>query len=266
MARKIVYFFQVWNEKTWVESALNQAFMIGDQVVVSEGSNFDGSVSTDGTSSIIELYDRIPTLFHSNHESGNYRENQAANYNEALAMCNVGDVFVFIDADEFLTMNTIAELKRWARTAPLGEALWVPGEARIWKPSIGFCLTTPNTDISITHRPIAVVKSKDTRFIPTHKLLGITKTTRLGEARYIHFQYVKPRDRLLFRQETSRTPSMKEFIAELTEKHPFANQTSALSPCGKYLFSAQNTTIHFSDCPALEGNLAVEGDLCVQEL
>lgn len=210
-------FLKLFNEVNWAGFAIDQALMMCDKLLIGEGSVFAAfpdipKHSDDGTLDIIsdkqkQHPKRIETFtLLRNHK--NYRLNMCANYNYALAFCEIGDYFIPLDADDFFIDKWIVEANElMAENYKDLISIYSYNFAFGFKWRIEF-------NFIQNSRPIIMKKTKELHFIPTAKHAGAGKNqiVKSGVKRF-HYMWVKPKARMLIRMQTSgRYPNMVDWF------------------------------------------------------
>ena len=205
-----VGFLQVFNENNWVGYAIDQAMKLCDRLIVVEGSQFTMSRviperSNDGTLDILakkqQEYSNSIEIYKTIRKYGNYRKNQAENFNFALSKCKIGDYFLPLDADEFYfdeTIHTINDLiERGVVDFYYASGINLAFSFK-WQIII-------NGD-PITYTNVFFKKNKKLRFVPTHKPVnyGSNKVVDESGKSFLHYVWVKPSERMAIRFKTSK--------------------------------------------------------------
>lgn len=211
-------FIQVYNEANWIGFAIDQAMRLCDRVLIVEGAqytNFPGipERSDDGTLDIIsdkeKEYPKRMQVINTTRKHDNYRLNQCDNFNNALRLCDTGDYFLILDADEFYS-------DKWIEMA---NELMEEGRIETIKVETKFFAFSFNWRIDfgiVTSVPIIIKKIKGFYFAPTSKRINTGKNTMtISGSNRFHYMWVKPEARLLTRMRTSgRYPGMVSWFME----------------------------------------------------
>jgi len=212
-------FLQVYNEVNWVEYAIDQAMLMCDKLLITEGSQFTSfpdipERSDDGTLDIIsdksKQYGKRITCLNTTRKHKNYRYNQCDNFNRALMFCNKGDYFIQLDADEFYFDKWISEANELMkeRKVDVIEAL-----NRAFAFSFKWCVDRNQARV----KPTVIKKTKGLHFVPAHlhKNAG-ENVMMIPEIGCHHYDWVKPPERMLIRMRTSVMYSgMVEWFEEI---------------------------------------------------
>ena len=196
-------FMQAYNEVNWIGYAIEQAILLCDKLVITEGAqcaNFPNisERSDDGTLDIItdkmKIYSDRIQLINTIRHLKNWQLNQCANYNRVLDSCDIGDYFLKLDVDEFCFDGFIEKMNN----------LMDEGKAD--------CLKTYKRDFAfsfrwafnVSERIIFFKKTPDLHFLPTCKPLGYgPNMIEIKNASINHYTFVKPRERIRMRMMTS---------------------------------------------------------------
>jgi len=217
-------FMQIYNEEAWVSCAITQAMQICDKLIIAEGSQFANfpnlpERSNDGTleaiaTKIIEYPGRIE-LRKTVRKHPNYRVNQCENFNNALDSCQVGDVFIPLDADEFYDDRLLLELPKLMEEveghrsdAITVDRLVVPTQLY----SFGFAF---KLDIGDGKKDVFFRVTKDFHFTPTHNPHGYGPQYMELSRQFLchHYTWVKNYDRMRTRFQTSGMyPNMEKWL------------------------------------------------------
>jgi len=199
-------FMQVYNEVNWIGYAIDQAMMLCDKLLITEGSQFVAfpdisERSTDGTLDSIsdksKQYGGRIICLNTTRKHGNYRHNQCDNFNRALTFCDIGDYFIQLDADDFYLDEWIAEANELMREKKVDLI-----KALTYEFAFSFKWRFEYEQ----HRvPLVIIKrTEKSHFIPTHKY------TNFGENVIVipgigchHYVWVKSPERMLIRMRTS---------------------------------------------------------------
>lgn len=211
-------FIQVYNEANWIGYAIDQAMRLCDRVLVVEGAQYTNfpdipERSNDGTLDIIsdkkKKYPKRMQVINTTRKHSNYRLNQCDNFNNALKLCDVGDYFIILDADEFYTDACIAEMNDLMNENKI-EVIRLKNNFFIfsfkWRLDFG----------EFSFPEIVIKKTNGFYFAPTSKRINTGKkiVTIDGFNRF-HYMWVKPRERLLIRMRTSmRYPGMVNWLID----------------------------------------------------
>lgn len=202
-------YLQIYNEIDWAAYQIDQAMLLCDKLLITEGSQFASFTdiserSTDGTLDVIhdkmkEYSNRI-TLNYTIRKHPNYRSNQCANFNRALEFCDVGDYFVELDADEFYFDEHIERLNELMKE---GKADILGSYGHDFAFSFKWKFIQNNMEVS--GKEHILKKTPNLYFVPTHKPknvgpLNLANKNYLG--RY-HYKWVKPTERMRIRHKTS---------------------------------------------------------------
>jgi hypothetical protein len=202
-------FLQVYNEFYWVGPQIDQAMLLCDELVVIEGSQFTSfkdipERSIDGTLDIIsdkikEYPNRIK-LEYTSRKHNNYRRNQCENFNKALSLCNEGDYFLALDADEFYTNDHIKYLNNLMNDNKADIVISCGHQFAFgfkWK------FVTNGNDPTCTRHILK--KTPNLFFVPTSNPRNAGKIIVKDENRLgrFHYNWVKPKERMRIRHRTS---------------------------------------------------------------
>lgn len=212
-------YLQIYNEIDWVEYTIDQAMLLCDKLLITEGSQFVAfpnipERSTDGTLGII--HDKIKeypgkiTLNQTIREYKNYRENQCANFNRALTFCDVGDYFISLDADEFYFNDHIERLNLLMKE---GKADVIGSYGLHFAFSFKWRMVVNNKMVKGKNHVLK--KTSNLYFIPTHRPRNIGPIC-VENKEYVglaHYMWVKPTDKMRTRHKTSGfVPGMVEWF------------------------------------------------------
>ena len=199
-------FIQVYNEVNWIGYAIDQAVKLCDNILIVEGAQYKNfpdipKRSNDGTLDIINdkvhQYPGVLRVMNTIRNHSSYRVNQCRNLNFGLSLCNRGDYFIVLDADEFYTDACISEMNDLMREDKI-ETIYIENNFFIFsfKWSIDF-----GDASSIA---IVIKKIDGFYFAPTSKRIeaGKRSVTIDGFNRF-HYMWLKPKSRLLTRMRTS---------------------------------------------------------------
>ncbi len=203
-----VGFIMAYNEVDWIAYAIDQAIKLCDMVIICEGSQFSSfphisERSDDGTLAIIESkqreYPGIIVLVNTARKYGNYRDNQCANFNHALSMCNIGDYFIPLDVDEFykdIFIDEINELMYDGKVDYLNACGYLYGFGFNWR--VHFNAS------GVWTKDVLFKNVNGFHFVPSHQPRGFGKHVIVNkEDNIFHYSWVKPSTRMRIRMETS---------------------------------------------------------------
>lgn len=221
-------FIQVYNEANWIGYTIDQAMLLCDKLIITEGSQFVSfpnipERSNDGTLDIIvdkmKIYSNSIRLLNTIREHQNYRFNQAANFNRALGFCDIGDYFIKLDADEFYFEGFIGKMND---IMDEGDVDYLETNALVFAFSFKW-------SFNIHKRQIICKKTSELCFVPTSRPIGYgLNIIRANGINVHHYTFVKPRERMRVRMATSKMyKGMLEWFdanwdtIELGESKPF---------------------------------------------
>lgn len=211
-------FIQVYNEVSWIGYAIDQAIKLCDKILIVEGAQYKNFYniperSNDGTLDIINdkarQYPGIIKVMNTTRDHANYRMNQSQNFNFGLSLCNKGDYFIILDADEFYTDECISEMNDLMKE---NEIDVIQLEAKFFMFSFKWLL-----DYGIFCSAEIVIKNVDGfYFMPTSHRINVGKrSTMISGFKRFHYKLVKPKARLRLRMQTSRRyPGMVHWFEE----------------------------------------------------
>lgn len=200
-------FLQVYNEIDWISPQIDQDLKLCDKLIIIEGSQFKSfnkipERSTDGTLDIISdkmKAHRNIVLLQSNRSHADYRVNQAANFNKALEYCKIGDYFLPFDADEFL-LDSYFETINSSMAEGRIDYLMLRGINFAFSMKWNIAYNGESTLTSQTY----FKKNKGLNFLPTHTPNGFVGERYIDHhIGFLHFKWVKPKERFLIRHQTS---------------------------------------------------------------
>lgn len=200
-------FMQVYNEVNWISYAIDQAMMLCDKLLITEGSQFVAfpdipERSNDGTLDIINdksrQYGKQIVLLNTIRKHGNYRRNQCDNFNRGLTLCDLDDYFIILDADIFFANEWIVRANKLMMENNVDLVT-----VRSYFFTFGFkwrIVRNPEPD----QESIIIKKTEKLHFIPTHKYSGIGNNQVLDPGvSLFHYMWVKPSKRIQMRMRTS---------------------------------------------------------------
>jgi len=196
-------FMQLYNEFDWASYTIDQAMLLCDKLIITEGSHFSmypniSERSDDGTLDIIadkiKAYPGSIKLINTIRIHNKWQANHCANYNRALNLCDIGDYFLRFDADEFYFEELIE----------MANDLMNEGKAD--------CLITNERDFvfgfkwvfNVNERSIFFKRTPELHFVPSCKPLGYGPNTIKDKSiNAHHYTFVKSRERIRMRMMTS---------------------------------------------------------------
>jgi len=211
-------FIQIYNEVNWIGYAIDQAVKLCDKILIMEGAQYTNfpdipERSNDGTLDIINdktrQYPGIIKVMNTTRDHANYRINQSQNFNLGLSLCNKGDYFIMLDADEFYTDACISEMNELMEENEI-EAIYI--DVNFFMFSFKWLL-----DYGTVHSEEIAIKNVDGfHFRPTSQRINVGKrSARIGGSNRFHYKLVKPKARLLTRMRTSmRYKGMVEWLED----------------------------------------------------